>query len=114
MHSAYNCIHQKLFALSHSVPHAGSMDGEVYTHGHHESVLRSHRWRTAENSAGYLLASLRPGLALLDIGCGPGTITFDLAALVAPGSVTGIDADAGVIAQARQLLPRGTGGPGHN
>ena len=22
-----------------------------YTHGHHESVLRSHRWRTAENSA---------------------------------------------------------------
>ena len=28
----------------------------VYTHGHHESVLRSHRWRTAENSAAYLLA----------------------------------------------------------
>ena len=27
----------------------------VYTHGHHESVLRSHRWRTAENSAAYLL-----------------------------------------------------------
>ena len=30
--------------------------GDVYSHGHHESVLRSHRWRTAENSAGYLLA----------------------------------------------------------
>ena len=28
-----------------------------YTHGHHESVLRSHTWRTAENSAGYLLGS---------------------------------------------------------
>ena len=28
---------------------------EVYTHGHHESVLRSHRWRTAENSAAYLV-----------------------------------------------------------
>src|SRR5439155_860061 len=37
----------------------------VYTHGHHESVLRSHRWRTAENSAAYLLGHLRPGLALL-------------------------------------------------
>ncbi len=26
-----------------------------YTHGHHDSVLRSHRWRTAANSAAYLL-----------------------------------------------------------
>ena len=31
-----------------------------YTHGHPESVLRSHRWRTAENSCGYLLPHLRP------------------------------------------------------
>ena len=53
---------------------------DVYTHGHHESVLRSHTWRTAENSAGYLLGELRPGMELLDIGCGPGTITLDLAA----------------------------------
>ena len=47
----------------------------AYTHGHHESVLRSHRWRTAENSAGYLLPLLRPGMRLLDVGSGPGTIT---------------------------------------
>ena len=52
----------------------------VYTHGHHESVLRSHRWRTAENSAAYLLPHLRPGLSLRDVGCGPGTITVDRAA----------------------------------
>ena len=51
----------------------------VYTHGHHESVLRSHTWRTAENSAGYLLPHLRPGMSLLDVGAGPGTITADLA-----------------------------------
>jgi SAM-dependent methyltransferase len=63
----------------------------VYTHGHHESVLRSHRRRTAQNSAGYLLAQLRRGMSLLDIGCGPGTITADLAALVAPGPVTAVD-----------------------
>ncbi|HEY4795517.1 MAG TPA: SAM-dependent methyltransferase, partial [Mycobacterium sp.] len=44
----------------------------VYTHGHHESVLRGHRVRTAENSAGYLLPHLRPGLSVLDVGCGPG------------------------------------------
>lgn len=73
----------------------------VYTHGHHESVLRSHRWRTAANSAAYLLDQLRPDHRVLDIGCGPGTITADLAALVPQGSVTGLDAAAGVLEQAR-------------
>ncbi|MGW0431351.1 methyltransferase domain-containing protein [Micromonospora sp. NPDC003197] len=63
----------------------------VYTHGHHESVLRSHRWRTAENSAAYLLPHLAPGMSLLDVGCGPGTITADLATRVAPGRVTAIE-----------------------
>ncbi len=56
---------------------------DTYTHGHHSSVLASHSWRTAKNSAGYLLAHLLPGQRLLDVGCGPGTISLDLAALVA-------------------------------
>ena len=63
----------------------------VYTHGHHESVLRAHRRRTAKDSAGYLLPHLRPGMSVLDVGCGPGTITVDLAALVAPGQVTAVE-----------------------
>ncbi len=74
---------------------------DTYTHGHHESVLRSHRWRTAENSAAYLLPHLRPGLDLLDVGCGPGNLTRDLAARVAPGRVVGLDAAADVIATAQ-------------
>ncbi|MGI5479829.1 methyltransferase domain-containing protein [Streptomyces lavendofoliae] len=78
------------------------MADAVYTHGHHESVLRSHRWRTAGNSAAYLLGEVRPGLEVLDVGCGPGTITADLAALVGPdGRVTAVDAAAGVLEQAR-------------
>src|SRR5690242_10591169 len=77
---------------------------DTYTHGHHDSVLRSHRWRTAENSAGYLLPYLRSGLSLLDVGCGPGTITVDLAARVAPGSVIGADRERSVIAVATRLL----------
>jgi SAM-dependent methyltransferase len=72
----------------------------TYTHGHHESVLRSHTWRTAENSSAYLLPLLRPGMSLLDIGCGPGTITVDLARLVSPGHAVGLDASSEVIAQA--------------
>lgn len=60
----------------------------VYTHGHHESVLRSHRWRTADNSAAYLLPHLRAEDRLLDVGAGPGTITADLAQSVAEVTAT--------------------------
>jgi ubiquinone/menaquinone biosynthesis C-methylase UbiE len=63
----------------------------VYTHRHHESVLRAHRRRNVTNSAGYLLPYLQPGMSVLDVGCGPGTITVDLAARVAPGRVTAVE-----------------------
>lgn len=58
------------------------MPVSTYTHGHAEAVLRSHRWRTAANSAAYLLPHLHAGQRLLDVGSGPGTITADLARLV--------------------------------
>ncbi len=81
---------------------------ETYSHGHHASVLRSHRWRTAENSAGYLLPHLRPGQRLLDVGSGAGTITADLAARLAPGEVVGLDgAGAAVEATAASAKARG-------
>ncbi|WP_030742815.1 class I SAM-dependent methyltransferase [Streptomyces sp. NRRL S-31] len=76
-------------------------ESAVYTHGHHESVLRSHTWRTAANSAAYLLGSLKPHMRILDIGCGPGTITADLAELVPDGHVTGVDRAPGVLERAR-------------
>jgi ubiquinone/menaquinone biosynthesis C-methylase UbiE len=77
------------------------MTTERYSHGHHESVLRSHRWRTAENSAGFLLPRLAAGMSLLDVGCGPGNITADLAARLGGGSVVGIDLSPEVIELAR-------------
>ena len=79
---------------------------DTYTHGHAEPVLQSHRWRTAENSAAYLLPFLRPGLDLLDVGCGPGTITVDLAALVAPGRAVGLDLASQPLAEARAAAER--------
>ncbi|MBG0830991.1 methyltransferase domain-containing protein [Planomonospora sp. ID67723] len=78
----------------------------VYTHGHHESVLRSHRWRTAENSAAHLLPHLAPGMSLLDVGCGPGTITADLAALVSPGTVTAAEVTEEALGLARAEAAR--------
>jgi ubiquinone/menaquinone biosynthesis C-methylase UbiE len=44
---------------------------------------------------------------VLDVGCGPGTITTDLAGRVAPGSVIGVDREPAVIAEATRLLEAG-------
>jgi SAM-dependent methyltransferase len=75
---------------------------ETYTHGHSDAVLRSHRWRTVENSAAYLAPLLEPGMSLLDVGCGPGTITADFAERLAPGQVVGIDSATAVVNAAAQ------------
>src|SRR5919202_4692537 len=83
-----------------------SVPVDTYTHGHADPVLQSHRWRTVENSAAYLAPHLRPGLRLLDVGCGPGTITVDLAGRVAPGRVTGLDVVEAPLAEARELAER--------
>jgi SAM-dependent methyltransferase len=80
-----------------------SAPAEAYTHGHHESVLRVHSWRTVENSAAYLEPHLQAGARVLDVGSGPGTITIDLARRVRPGLVTGVDAAADVVARAAGL-----------
>ena len=73
---------------------------DQYTHGHHESVLRSHTWRTVANSAAYLIPHLVRGDVVLDLGCGPGTISVDLADRVAPGRVVGVDAASAIVERA--------------
>ena len=76
-----------------------------YTHGHTEAVLRSHRWRTLENSAGHLLDHLDAHQRVLDIGCGPGNLTVELAQRVSPGEVVGIDVSESVVAEAQRDAP---------
>ncbi len=76
---------------------------DVYTHGHHESVVRAHASRTAENSAAFVIPHLTAGTSVLDVGCGPGSITCDFANLVAPAEVIGLDRSADIVAQASDL-----------
>lgn len=73
---------------------------ERYVHGHSPNVLAAHGSRTAENSCAYFLDRLDASMSLLDIGCGPGSITADLARLV--GRVVGVDAAPAAISAARQ------------
>ncbi|MFC7492306.1 MULTISPECIES: methyltransferase domain-containing protein [unclassified Knoellia] len=77
-----------------------------YTQGHEPATLASHGRRTAQSSCAYLLPVLEPGMRVLDVGCGPGTITLDLAEVVAPGEVVGIEPVAGPLAAARDEAAR--------
>jgi ubiquinone/menaquinone biosynthesis C-methylase UbiE len=75
----------------------------IYTTDHSASVLHTHGWRTATNSASYLIPHIKPDMAILDVGCGPGSITVDLARLVPQGHVTGVEYIADPLEHARSL-----------
>lgn len=77
----------------------------VYTTDHSPAVLQTHGWRTVTNSVAYLLPYIKPHMTILDIGCGPGSITIDLARHVPQGHVTGIDVPD-PLSQARDLANR--------
>lgn len=86
------------------------MPAERYTHGHHTAVVNAHATRTAQNSAAFLLPHLSAGQRLLDVGSGPGSITTDLAMLVDPGEVVGVDQGPEMVERGRALaLERGVG-----
>ncbi|KAJ5756696.1 hypothetical protein N7533_006239 [Penicillium manginii] len=78
------------------------VESAVYSHGHHASVIRNHSQRTAKNSMAFLLPHLKPSMKILDLGCGPGSITTDLAEYVPEGHVVGLDR-AVILDQAREL-----------
>jgi SAM-dependent methyltransferase len=68
-----------------------------YLHGHDDSVLASHRVRTPESSAPHLLPHLAPDWHLLDVGCGPASITKGLLGHAA--RVIGLDRATGLLGE---------------
>jgi SAM-dependent methyltransferase len=76
---------------------------ETYTVGYSDVALRYMMRRHAARDAALLLPWLKPGMTLLDCGCGPGTITVGLAKAVVPGRVVGIDLEESQFETAQQI-----------
>ena len=64
--------------------------------------------RTLENSHPALLGVLAAGMSVLDVGCGPGTLTAEIARHVDPGPVVGMDANPEMIRAAEEAHPPGS------
>ena len=75
---------------------------ETYTPGYSEVAIHYMQRRHAARDAAFFLPHLKPGMTLLDCGCGPAAITVGLAEAVAPGSVIGVDVGASQIELAKQ------------
>ncbi len=78
-----------------------------YTMGYSDEFLKLLDRRNAETNAAHLLAHLKPGMRLLDLGCGPGTISMGLAKAVDPGEMHGVDMEESQIEIAQAAATAG-------
>ncbi len=75
-------------------------DADRYGQAHQLAVAGRAAVRTAEADAAYLLPHLRPGMRVLDVGCGAGMITVGLARAVGAGEVVGTDVEPAALLDA--------------
>jgi len=68
-----------------------------------EEWSRAVHARRTGGAGAFLAPQLRAGMRLIDCGCGPGSVTVDLAQVVAPGEALGVDLRAGALAHGRTL-----------
>ncbi|WP_419946156.1 methyltransferase domain-containing protein [Candidatus Poriferisodalis sp.] len=77
---------------------------DVYTHGHQPAAVAQHARRTAEDCAAFARDVIRPESQILDVGCGPASITVGLARWASDGHVTGIEPGGDILAAAADTV----------
>lgn len=86
-----------------------------YARGHSDYTVATHLRRTAESDAAFLLPHIKKTDHILDVGCGPGTITTSLVKYASEGKVVGIDLSPDILQKAKTLAAEAntpTDGPG--
>ena len=73
-----------------------------YAMGYSDTFMELLARRSAGRNAAHLLPHLKPGMTLLDLGCGPGSITAGLAEAVRPGTAWGVDINEEQLEMARR------------
>lgn len=86
---------------SSGTPHIPEAPQETSAHGYSEEHRGILSMRSALQDADFFVPHLRPGMQVIDCGCGQGSITVGLAEAVAPGEVIGIDRELSQIEAAR-------------
>ena len=77
---------------------------DTYTHGHQPVVVNQHARRTAEDCARFARHVIQPETRILDVGCGPGSITVGLAGWVPNGHVVAIEPGGDILDTARAAV----------
>ncbi len=83
-----------------------SSTADVYTHGHQRAAVAQHARRTAEECAAFVRPVIEAGSRILDVGCGPASITVGLARWASEGHVTGIEPGGDILATAADTVER--------
>jgi len=79
------------------------MGDERYVGGYSQLIVQEMGRRSLNREGRFFRDRLHPGMAVLDCGCGPGTMTVEIAELVRPGRVTGIDIGGEQLAVGREI-----------
>lgn len=78
------------------------MSKEIYTFGYDEAALAFMSRRTLKTHGGFFAAHLKHDMNVLDVACGPGSVTIGIAERVGSGRVTGIDLNEMQVALAKR------------
>lgn len=76
---------------------------EQYSGGYSPLIIDQFKQRSFARQGAFLRPYLKPGSTVLDCGCGPGSMSLDIAELVQPGRVYGLDSSDIQIGQAIAL-----------
>lgn len=65
--------------------------GKIYPFGYNDAAVNIMKTRTAQDNAKLFLNYAKPNMHILDVGCGPGSITIGLAQALPDCHIIGID-----------------------